>query len=156
MEMITVIFHVVGSTYKKKPSSNLVSKCFCVIWVHRWNVAYITQVMTFSQFKPYIYIGLFIKAVDSKHSLWFTLILLCLSFFFRYPQSTKLYFERSLPYVYWARGNFKGALQAFVDLYKGPSATGIYSNKPVKYVTWLLTTFLDLSVIFKVSCYMYA
>lgn len=41
----------------------------------------------------------------------------------RYPQSTKLYFERSLPYVYWARGNFKGALQAFVDLYKGPSAT---------------------------------
>lgn len=75
------------------------------------------------------------------------------SFFFRYPQTTKLYFKRSLPYVYWARGNFKGALQAFVDLYKGPSATGIYSNKPVIYVTWLLTTFPELSVIVKISCY---
>lgn len=77
-------------------------------------------------------------------------------FFFRYPQTTKLYFKRSLPYVYWARGNFKGALQAFVDLYKGPSATGIYSNKPVIYVTWLLTTFPELSmlsVIVKILCY---
>lgn len=74
-------------------------------------------------------------------------------FFFRYPQTTKLYFKRSLPYVYWARGNFKGALQAFVDLYKGPSSTGIYSNKPVIYVTWLLTTFPELSVIVKISCY---
>lgn len=74
-------------------------------------------------------------------------------FFFRYPQTTKLYFKRSLPYVYWARGNFKGALQAFVDLHKGPSATGIYSNKPVIYVTWLLTTFPELSVIVKILCY---
>lgn len=87
-----------------------------------------------------------------KHSLWFTLNRLSV-FFFRYPQTTKLYFKRSLPYVYWARGNFKGALQAFVDLYKGPSATGIYSNKPVIYITWLLTTFPELSVIVKISCY---
>lgn len=41
----------------------------------------------------------------------------------RYPQITKFYFERSLPYAFWARGNFKGALQAFVDLYKGQSVT---------------------------------
>lgn len=92
-----------------------------------------------------------------KHSLWFTLNRFNIRlFFFRYPQTTKLYFKRSLPYVYWARGNFKGALQAFVDLYKGPSATGIYSNKPVIYVTWLLTTFPELSmlsVIVKILCY---
>ncbi|XP_056011121.1 uncharacterized protein LOC125680556 isoform X2 [Ostrea edulis] len=39
----------------------------------------------------------------------------------RYPQMTAVFFSRSLPYAYWARGNFRAALQAFVTQYKEES-----------------------------------
>ncbi|XP_061184130.1 uncharacterized protein LOC133192183 [Saccostrea echinata] len=36
----------------------------------------------------------------------------------RYPHMTEVYFEKSVPYVYWARGKYRESLLAFVKLYK--------------------------------------
>ncbi|XP_062586018.1 uncharacterized protein LOC134247703 [Saccostrea cucullata] len=41
----------------------------------------------------------------------------------RYPKMTEVYFDKSVPYVYWACGKYRQSLLAFVKLYKEGSLT---------------------------------
>ena len=56
------------------------------------------------------------------------LMVLYIVFVFRFPIMTALCFELNVPYAYWARGNFRRALQAFVRLYKERSVPGMLMN----------------------------